>query len=94
MPTEPVGDAAASVGAALQNPTAQSLPLEQQQQQQQQQQQEAEQQPAQPPLVQYIILRKDLWTALKWPLGSIVAQASHAELAVRCHEGLPCRGPA
>eukprot|EP00200_Dunaliella_tertiolecta_P016925 CAMPEP_0202420466 /NCGR_PEP_ID=MMETSP1128-20130828/49818_1 /ASSEMBLY_ACC=CAM_ASM_000463 /TAXON_ID=3047 /ORGANISM="Dunaliella tertiolecta, Strain CCMP1320" /LENGTH=762 /DNA_ID=CAMNT_0049028449 /DNA_START=42 /DNA_END=2331 /DNA_ORIENTATION=- len=60
---------------------------DQQQQQQQQQQQEAEQQPAQPPLVQYIILRKDLWTALKWPLGSIVAQACHASTAA-LHMGL------
>jgi len=28
--------------------------------------------------MQYIVLRKDLWKDLKWPLGSVVAQACHA----------------
>ena len=28
------------------------------------------------PLVQYVVLRRDLWTELGWPLGSIVAQVS------------------
>lgn len=32
-------------------------------------------------LLQYVILRKDLWTDMKWPLGSIVAQACHASTA-------------
>ena len=32
-------------------------------------------------LVQYIVLRKDLWNSLNWPLGSIVAQACHASTA-------------
>jgi hypothetical protein len=32
-------------------------------------------------VVQYVILRKDLWTELKWPLGSVVAQACHASTA-------------
>ena len=26
------------------------------------------------PLVQYVVLRRDLWIDLGWPLGSIVAQ--------------------
>ena len=33
-------------------------------------------------LVQYIALRKDLLTALNWPLGALVAQACHACSAV------------
>ena len=33
-------------------------------------------------LVQYIALRKDLLTALQWPLGALVAQACHATSAV------------
>lgn len=33
------------------------------------------------PLVQYVVLRRDLWTDLGWPLGSIVAQACHAATA-------------
>lgn len=37
--------------------------------------------PAQDPVVQYVILRKDLWTEQKWPLGSVVAQACHASSA-------------
>ena len=32
-------------------------------------------------LVQYLVLRKDLWSSLKWPLGSIIAQACHASTA-------------
>lgn len=32
-------------------------------------------------LVQYVVLRKDLWDSLKWPLGSIIAQACHATTA-------------
>jgi Peptidyl-tRNA hydrolase PTH2 len=33
------------------------------------------------PIVQYIIIRKDLWTAEKWPLGALAAQACHASSA-------------
>lgn len=33
------------------------------------------------PLVQYIVIRKDLWTELSWPLGSIIAQGCHASTA-------------
>lgn len=33
------------------------------------------------PLVQYVVLRRDLWTDLGWPLGSVVAQACHASTA-------------
>ncbi len=32
-------------------------------------------------IVQYIVLRSDLWKNLGWPLGSIVAQACHAATA-------------
>lgn len=32
-------------------------------------------------LVQYVVLRRDLWVELGWPLGSIVAQACHAATA-------------
>lgn len=32
-------------------------------------------------LVQYVILRADLWKGLGWPLGSIIAQACHAATA-------------
>lgn len=32
-------------------------------------------------LVQYLVLRKDLWSSLQWPLGSIIAQACHASTA-------------
>ena len=32
-------------------------------------------------LVQYVVLRADLWKDLDWPLGSIVAQACHAATA-------------
>lgn len=30
---------------------------------------------------QYVVLRRDLWTEMKWPLGSVVAQACHAATA-------------
>ena len=29
-------------------------------------------------LIQYVIVRKDLITHLKWPLGAVMAQACHA----------------
>lgn len=32
-------------------------------------------------LLQYVVLRRDLWTEMDWPLGSIVAQACHASTA-------------
>ena len=32
-------------------------------------------------LVQYVVLRADLWKGLSWPLGSIIAQACHAATA-------------
>lgn len=47
----------------------------------------SDQQPQQTPLVQYVVLRRDLWSALKWPLGSIVAQACHAATAA-LHAGV------
>ena len=34
------------------------------------------------PIVQYVVLRGDLHTVLKWPLGALVAQACHACTAV------------
>jgi len=34
-----------------------------------------------PVVLQYIVLRKDLWVEQGWPLGSIVAQACHASSA-------------
>lgn len=34
------------------------------------------------PIVQYIILRSDLMSSLKWPTGALVAQACHACSAV------------
>lgn len=37
--------------------------------------------PAAEDLVQYIVLRKDLCSSLKWPLGSVIAQACHASTA-------------
>lgn len=37
-------------------------------------------QPAQN-IVQYVVLRKDLWIEQSWPLGSVVAQACHASTA-------------
>ena len=33
-------------------------------------------------VVQYVVLRRDLWKELDWPLGSVVAQACHAATAV------------
>ncbi|KAJ7561074.1 hypothetical protein O6H91_03G012600 [Diphasiastrum complanatum] len=33
------------------------------------------------PLVQYIVVRKDLIKDLKWPLGSVISQACHAAVA-------------
>ena len=36
---------------------------------------------ASPTIVQYVVLRKDLWTDKGWPLGSVVAQACHASSA-------------
>jgi hypothetical protein len=32
-------------------------------------------------LIQYVVLRSDLWKDLGWPLGSLVAQACHASTA-------------
>lgn len=32
-------------------------------------------------LLQYVVLRRDLWEIERWPLGSIVAQACHASTA-------------
>lgn len=29
-------------------------------------------------VVQYVVMRRDLWTEMGWPLGSVVAQACHA----------------
>ncbi|KAF8822899.1 Peptidyl-tRna hydrolase PTH2 domain-containing protein [Cardiosporidium cionae] len=33
------------------------------------------------PIIQYILIRKDLLEALKWPVGAIIAQACHASVA-------------
>lgn len=33
-------------------------------------------------IVQYIIIRSDLRTALNWPLGALIAQCCHATAAV------------
>ena len=33
------------------------------------------------PTLQYVILRRDLWKEMNWPLGSIVAQGCHAATA-------------
>eukprot|EP00199_Chlamydomonas_sp_CCMP681_P005322 CAMPEP_0119107840 /NCGR_PEP_ID=MMETSP1180-20130426/11828_1 /TAXON_ID=3052 ORGANISM="Chlamydomonas cf sp, Strain CCMP681" /NCGR_SAMPLE_ID=MMETSP1180 /ASSEMBLY_ACC=CAM_ASM_000741 /LENGTH=137 /DNA_ID=CAMNT_0007093385 /DNA_START=105 /DNA_END=518 /DNA_ORIENTATION=- len=35
----------------------------------------------QDPTMQYVVLRKDLWMTMGWPLGSVVAQACHASSA-------------
>ncbi|KAG0725121.1 putative peptidyl-tRNA hydrolase PTRHD1 [Chionoecetes opilio] len=35
-----------------------------------------------PGLVQYVVVRKDLFTNLAWPLGAVIAQACHAAAAV------------
>jgi hypothetical protein len=32
-------------------------------------------------IAQYVVIRKDLVDALKWPLGSVLAQACHAAVA-------------
>lgn len=32
-------------------------------------------------LVMYVVLRRDLWAELGWPLGAVVAQAAHAATA-------------
>ncbi|EPR63887.1 Peptidyl-tRNA hydrolase PTH2 domain-containing protein [Toxoplasma gondii RUB] len=34
------------------------------------------------PIVQYVLLRKDLQTALGWPTGAVIAQACHACISV------------
>lgn len=36
---------------------------------------------AEDPIVQYIILRRDLWADQGWPLGPLIAQACHASVA-------------
>jgi hypothetical protein len=33
------------------------------------------------PIVQYVVLRRDLWREHQWPLGSVVAQGCHASVA-------------
>lgn len=33
------------------------------------------------PLLQYVVLRRDLWAELGWPLGSVIAQGCHAATA-------------
>jgi peptidyl-tRNA hydrolase len=40
-----------------------------------------EQQPQQDPIVQWVVLRRDLWTDIGWPLGPVIAQACHASSA-------------
>jgi hypothetical protein len=37
--------------------------------------------PPSDPIVQYVVVRRDLWTAQGWPLGPVVAQACHAAVA-------------
>ena len=34
------------------------------------------------PMVQYVVVRSDLISALKWPIGAVIAQACHAATAV------------
>ena len=34
------------------------------------------------PVVQYVIIRADLTSVLKWPIGALIAQACHACTAV------------
>lgn len=34
------------------------------------------------PIVQYVVVRGDLITLLKWPIGAVIAQACHACTAV------------
>ena len=33
------------------------------------------------PIVQYVIVRKDLFKTLNWPVGAVLAQACHATTA-------------
>lgn len=33
-------------------------------------------------LVQVLVIRRDLWLSLGWPIGAIVAQGAHASVAV------------
>lgn len=33
------------------------------------------------PVVQFVVLRRDLWRSLGWPLGAVVAQGCHAAVA-------------
>lgn len=33
-------------------------------------------------LIQYVVVRKDLISTLKWPVGAVIAQACHACSAV------------
>ena len=37
--------------------------------------------PPEDTLLQYVVLRRDLWAELEWPLGSVVAQGCHAATA-------------
>jgi hypothetical protein len=34
------------------------------------------------PRIMYLVLRRDLLTELKWPLGALITQAAHAATAV------------
>ena len=43
------------------------------------------------PLVQYVVLRRDLWTDLGWPLGSIVAQACASYTSQRIDTYFSCQ---
>jgi hypothetical protein len=42
--------------------------------------------PPSDPIVQYVVVRRDLWTAQGWPLGPVVAQACHAAVAAIVQE--------
>lgn len=33
-------------------------------------------------LIQYVVIRKDLISVLKWPIGAVIAQACHASSAI------------
>jgi hypothetical protein len=37
--------------------------------------------PLEDPIVQWVVLRKDLWGSMGWPLGPVIAQACHASTA-------------
>lgn len=37
---------------------------------------------SQNPRIMYLLLRRDLLTELKWPLGALITQAAHAATAV------------